>query len=63
MHKHHHQPPDKGGSQKGVHPGTNVPQNESVPVRPANEKHVGIGMPVSKEEMDRLKEEATKMDR
>jgi hypothetical protein len=53
----------KGGCTDPVQPKSNVPQHDSVPqASPKEEKTIGIGMPGSQEEMDRLKEKAKKHD-
>jgi hypothetical protein len=54
---------DKGASKHAVNPKSNVPANDPVSEeKPAEEKVIGIGTPVSQEEMNRLKERAKKAD-
>ncbi len=52
-----------GGSANTVRPNTSHPGNESLPERKSHkDKEIGIGMPVSEEEMEQLKEKAKKAD-
>jgi len=57
-------PSNKGGSDRAVQPKTNTPENQpAVEQSPNEEKIIGIGMPENKEEMEKRKEDAKKMDR
>jgi len=63
MQKNNHSSSDKGSSGEPVRPKENSPENHPAESKPKEEKAIDIGMPISKEEMERLKEEAKKMDR
>ena len=58
-HSHAH----KGGSEKSILPKENRPENQPEEGQPQEEKQISIGMPISEEEMKKLKEDAKKMDR
>ncbi|GAA4727793.1 hypothetical protein [Flavisolibacter ginsenosidimutans] len=57
-------PSNKGGSERTVQPKTNTPENQPAAEQsPNEEKIIGIGMPENKEEMEKRKEDAKKIDR
>ncbi|MEJ7737901.1 MAG: hypothetical protein WKF97_10780 [Chitinophagaceae bacterium] len=53
----------KGGSKSVVPAKSAKPKHEDAPQRITEHKEIGIGMPVSNEEMNALKEKARKLDR
>ena len=52
---------DKGASKKGVKPASVTPSHEES--KDADAGIIGIGMPMTKEELQRLKEDAKKLDK